>query len=286
MFQGLLSARGLLETFVGCYTHPKGTSFPVNIPYDRRNVDFSSIANVCPFTAADGIEDLRRSCGGHGFLMSSGIAPLEADFKGPNTTAEGDFVLLSLQTSRFLLKSMAAAKRGEPLSGLTQCLEPFKDPGFDPHSQGREVLNLAHATTVEEFLNPDYLVKLFELRTLTAIHKAYSAVQRSVDSGKSQDEARNASARLLYTTTKSHVRYFIISKFAINITTVQDQPCKAVLVKLCALFAVADLLEGEQWIGLLNAQVGVHLSMREASLNMTFRKLICWRKRRISCAAS
>ena len=32
--------------------------------------------------AADGIEDLRRACGGHGYLMSSGIAPLEADFKG------------------------------------------------------------------------------------------------------------------------------------------------------------------------------------------------------------
>ena len=43
--------------------------------------------------AADGIEDLRRACGGHGYLMSSGIAPLEVDFKGPNTTAEGDYVV-------------------------------------------------------------------------------------------------------------------------------------------------------------------------------------------------
>jgi acyl-CoA oxidase len=32
---------------------------------------------LCCVVAADGIEDLRRSCGGHGFLMSSGIAPLE-----------------------------------------------------------------------------------------------------------------------------------------------------------------------------------------------------------------
>ena len=40
----------------------------------------------CAF-AADGIEDLRRACGGHGYLMSSGIAPLEADFKGRLTTS-------------------------------------------------------------------------------------------------------------------------------------------------------------------------------------------------------
>ena len=38
--------------------------------------------------------------------MSSGIAPLEADFKGPNTTAEGDYVILSLQTARFLMRSV------------------------------------------------------------------------------------------------------------------------------------------------------------------------------------
>lgn len=37
---------------------------------------------VCCCMAADGIEDLRRSCGGHGYLMSSGIAALELDYKG------------------------------------------------------------------------------------------------------------------------------------------------------------------------------------------------------------
>jgi acyl-CoA oxidase len=30
---------------------------------------------------ADGIEDMRRACGGHGYLLSSGVAPLEMDFK-------------------------------------------------------------------------------------------------------------------------------------------------------------------------------------------------------------
>jgi hypothetical protein len=32
--------------------------------------------------AAEGIEDLRKCCGGHGYVMSSGIAALEADYKG------------------------------------------------------------------------------------------------------------------------------------------------------------------------------------------------------------
>ena len=53
----------------------------------------------------------------HSPLPLSGIAPLEADFKGPNTTAEGDYVVLSLQTARFLLKSVDAARAKEALPG-------------------------------------------------------------------------------------------------------------------------------------------------------------------------
>jgi hypothetical protein len=41
----------------------------------------AGLKSLCTVIAADGIEDLRRCCGGHGYLMSSGIAPLEADYK-------------------------------------------------------------------------------------------------------------------------------------------------------------------------------------------------------------
>ena len=49
--------------------------------------------------------------------MSSGIAPLEQDYKGPNTTAEGDYVLLSLQTARYLVRALDDARAGKPLAG-------------------------------------------------------------------------------------------------------------------------------------------------------------------------
>ena len=49
--------------------------------------------------------------------MSSGIAALEQDYKGPNTTAEGDYVLLSLQTARYLVRALDDARAGKPLAG-------------------------------------------------------------------------------------------------------------------------------------------------------------------------
>jgi len=56
--------------------------------------------------AADGMEDLRKACGGHGYLMNSGIASLVGDYVW-KVTAEGDFVVMTLQTARYLLKALA-----------------------------------------------------------------------------------------------------------------------------------------------------------------------------------
>lgn len=208
--------------------------------------------------AADGIEDLRRSCGGHGFLMSSGIAPLEADFKGPNTTAEGDYVLLALQTARFLMKARTTARQGKPLSGLTACLSPLKDPAFVPIQHGRTYLGIGTATKVETMMDPNFLVNLFQLRTLVSVHRTGQALDKARQDGMSEQDAWNDCARLLYSTAKSHVRYFIISKFKAFIDNAKnggaDPTCVKALCLLCALFGVTDVLEGEQWLGLLSGE--------------------------------
>ena len=234
---------------------------------------------LCCVLAADGIEDLRRSCGGHGFLMSSGIAPLEQDYKGPNTTAEGDYVLLSLQTARYLMKSLAAAGKGEPLAGLTAGLAGLSDPDFSPLKNGREMLSLPEtAGSFEEMSSPEFLEKLFQWRSLVCITRVgagkypsnppvasdasilfdrslvITALDKARAEGLSETEAWNASARLLYTTASCHVRFFLIQKFAAVAEAAPDAPCKLVLQRMVALFGLSDILEGEQWLGLITAE--------------------------------
>jgi len=54
--------------------------------------------------AADGIEDCRKACGGHGYLLSSGLPELYCVFL-QNNTVEGDNFLLTQQVGAYLLKS-------------------------------------------------------------------------------------------------------------------------------------------------------------------------------------
>ena len=76
----------------------------VDSPTELAEMHASSagLKGFCCNAASVGIEELRKCCGGAGYLMASGIAALEADYKW-RATAEGDTVVMLLQTARYLV---------------------------------------------------------------------------------------------------------------------------------------------------------------------------------------
>eukprot|EP01065_Artemidia_motanka_P037993 TRINITY_DN46877_c0_g1_i1.p1 TRINITY_DN46877_c0_g1~~TRINITY_DN46877_c0_g1_i1.p1 ORF type:complete len:749 (+),score=239.42 TRINITY_DN46877_c0_g1_i1:75-2249(+) len=204
---------------------------------------------IATVTAADGIEDLRRACGGHGYLLNSGIAALEGEYKGPNTTAEGDFVVLLLQTARFLVRAVADARAGKPLAGLTAAYAPLAQQGFDP---ARDARPKQGAYTRADWSDPSFLVKLFAQRSLVSSLAAADALEGRKRDGDSFDVAWNSCARQLYATAQSHCLYFVLAKFAEEVAACEDAACRATLTKLCCIFGLSNVLQGEQWLGLLS----------------------------------
>lgn len=70
----------------------------------------SGLKAICTWITADGIEECRRTCGGHGYSRLSGLPDLFASYV-QNVTWEGDNNVLCLQTARFMLKAMAASAK-------------------------------------------------------------------------------------------------------------------------------------------------------------------------------
>eukprot|EP01052_Picozoa_sp_SAG31_P012509 SAG31_NODE_733_length_12491_cov_7.073112_14_plen_215_part_00 len=131
----------------------------------------AGLKGYCCNAAAVGIEELRKCCGGAGYLLASGIAPLEADFKW-RATAEGDTVVMLLQTARHLVKERAEAG------------ESKKD--------GNSLLTKRKPVAVADtsgFLDLDYLKSLFEYRTTVHVDLLAKQLQEDMASGLSFDES-------------------------------------------------------------------------------------------------
>lgn len=62
------------------------------------------LKSLASTTAADGLEQARRACGGHGYSSFSGIGQMSADYL-PNVTWEGDNYMLTQQVATYVSSS-------------------------------------------------------------------------------------------------------------------------------------------------------------------------------------
>jgi len=72
----------------------------------------SALKSYATAFTADGIEDCRKACGGHGFLVSSGLVELSNTYL-QSCTVEGDNYMLPQQVVKVLLKLVGAMQSGD-----------------------------------------------------------------------------------------------------------------------------------------------------------------------------
>lgn len=79
---------------------------------------------VCTNETTQAVQVCRLSCGGHGFLVSSGFSDI-FKFVTAAQTYEGENTVLLLQTARYLVKSWSQALKGEPLPPSVDYLKNY-----------------------------------------------------------------------------------------------------------------------------------------------------------------
>jgi len=205
----------------------------------------SGLKALCTILAWEGIEDCRKCCGGNGYLMASGIASLAADYVW-QSTAEGDWIILMLQTAQFLLKALQNAMSGKPVPGPVAYLTPLKEGKYDPAAPAPV------ASSVEGFLDLDFLLALFRHCALTTVVNVGQEFQKKLGEKNGQfDEALNACAIELCSAVRAHCYVFMLNAFVNMIQPVQDRAVKAVLSRLAALFATSNILQEPHWGGVI-----------------------------------
>ncbi|KAJ0961923.1 hypothetical protein J5N97_029751 [Dioscorea zingiberensis] len=178
--------------------------------------EFSTLPEVHACTAglkslttsvtADGIEECRKLCGGHGYLCSSGLPELFAVYV-PACTYEGDNVVLLLQVAR--------------AEHLMQCACDVKK--------------------AEDWLRPSTIVQAFEAR---ALRMAVGVAKHITDISKasSPEEGFSALAADLVEVATAHCQLIVVSKFIDRVQQeIAGHGVKEQLQNLCNIYALSLL---------------------------------------------
>eukprot|EP01065_Artemidia_motanka_P020324 TRINITY_DN2433_c7_g1_i1.p1 TRINITY_DN2433_c7_g1~~TRINITY_DN2433_c7_g1_i1.p1 ORF type:complete len:702 (+),score=237.82 TRINITY_DN2433_c7_g1_i1:62-2167(+) len=203
---------------------------------------------VCTMATADGLEDCRKCCGGHGVLLSSGIAAMARDYL-PTVTAEGDRVVLELTSAKYLIRALDDARSGRPLASSTRYL---REQSAAPAGGLRDRAVLLH---------------LFEQRSRASIAEADRRLREERESG-TPDNAWNSCSVDLVSASRAHCAVMILRHFATEVDKVKDAACRAALGRLCSLHALLQMQEAAaDWVGMLTAT-------RMAEVRMHIRNLL------------
>ncbi|XP_074268985.1 peroxisomal acyl-coenzyme A oxidase 1 isoform X1 [Silene latifolia] len=197
--------------------------------------DFSTLPEVHACTAglkslttsftADGIEECRKLCGGHGYLCSSGLPELFAVYV-PACTYEGDNVVLLLQVARFLMKTVSKLGSGNPPVGTIAYM------GRVEHlMQSRCTVQKA-----EDWLNPDVVIEAFEARSV----RMSVACAQNLSHFPNQEEGFAELSADLVGAALAHCQLIVVSKFIAKLQQeIPGDGVKEQLQALCGIYALS-----------------------------------------------
>ncbi|KAJ7648099.1 hypothetical protein FB45DRAFT_823248 [Roridomyces roridus] len=174
---------------------------------------------------ADGAEDARKCCGGHGYLAMSGFGQLV-----PTATAiatlEGENFVMYQQTARFLVKCLA-----RPEQHCTT--EYLRSPG-----------KFAFSTLAPDadFLHANVQLEMFRHRSARLAVKCAEALSTSQKrDGLSSAQAWNKHMLSLIALARAHTETFVLAAFVDAVQGIKDDAVRAVLQRLCSLFALSSI---------------------------------------------
>lgn len=178
--------------------------------------------------SANGVEQFRLACGGHGYMDSSNL-PAIYGLVTATCTYEGENTVLLLQTARYLMKAWRQAVTGQALPPTVQYLGDF----------ARKQKQLPWKSTLTCIIRAHQAVAAGKIRL------AAENMDRRIRSGVSQEDAWNQTSIELAQCAEAHCRAFIVKRFVEAVKEINSvsKELHAVLLQLCELYAIYWVLQ-------------------------------------------
>lgn len=190
--------------------------------------------------AADGTEDARKSCGGHGFLLTSGLPNLVAEATAP-ATFEGENYVMYLQVGRSLLKWLRQVKAGKPIvKHMFHLREIYERLGDHPE-------NYHCPTSGSDFLDARAQHEIFEHRFFRLLNDCARHLDQSEAQSGSASAAFNTHMMDVITVGRAWVELLVLEEYTKHVARIEDAAVRAAMTRLRSVFALTTILHPQSY---------------------------------------
>jgi acyl-CoA oxidase len=201
----------------------------------------SALKSFTTMIAADGIEECRKACGGHGFLASSGLPELFTSYL-QSPTVEGDNHMLPQQVIRVLLKLVQAVQTNQGVEDYRQCDSYALVPSLRAILSGKQ--EQCSAISKTDLCKLPVLLVAFRHRAARLLVAVASRLNEDVsENGYAMHEAWNNALVAMAKASKAYSLFLLLEDFMEGILEEQrnqmiGKPEAQVLGDLARLFAL------------------------------------------------
>ena len=185
----------------------------------------SALKSFCTTFTADGIEDCRKACGGHGFLVCSGLVELSNTYL-QSCTVEGDNQMLPQQVIKVLLKLVGAVQSGidaaledYEVTDMNYLIMPLKDL-----TKSEDIGTLPTKSTFafpkpnnmgsNEFMDVSTLLTAFQYRSACLLLDVAMQLRASIETFSTSQQAWNDALLAMARASRAHASYLLLRDFA------------------------------------------------------------------------
>jgi len=195
----------------------------------------SALKATMTLIVVDGMEACRKACGGHGFMLAAGI-PLHLAQYMPQATYEGDFVVLSIQAGRSLLKVVEDKMSGGGTTSGSASYKYLYD--FDPERPSQS------PSVSCNWRCPNWQLTVFRCRSCALVYSTARTFSNQLQKGSAMLEAFDDVKVEMTFMTKAHAHVIILQSFqnAVKQATANKSVFPA-LKSLCDLYALHWIIQ-------------------------------------------
>lgn len=225
----------------------------------------AGLKSFATWNATATLQECRECCGGKGYLSENRIDRLKNDTE-IYTTFEGDNTVLMQLTAKSRLTEF---KQEFSSMGLFGVLNYVADVAATSISEKN--FFATRNTDDEHLLDFEFHMNAFEYREKDILTAAAKRLKKLITSGMDSFDAFNVSQHHLIHVGFAHVERVILEQFIKQVENTKDAGCKAVLTKLCQLFALSQMEKNKGWY--------LESGYMEGAKTKAIRKLVnqlCW----------